>query len=68
MAKKCVVSVLSRLLRVFFGFGGFFFHQLYVFEIDGEPEDGGATAAGRVTRSDYFERAEPFAPGRSSRY
>ena len=45
MAKKCVVSVLIRLLRGFFGFDGFFFHQLLVFVIDGGPGDGAATAA-----------------------
>jgi hypothetical protein len=28
-----------------FGFGGFFFHQLFVLVIDGGPEDGAATAA-----------------------
>jgi hypothetical protein len=46
MAKKCVVSVISRLLRGFFGFGGFFFQQLFLFVIDGRPESGGAAAAG----------------------
>src|SRR5271169_1676953 len=45
MAKKCVVSVISRLLRGFFGFGGFIFQQLFVSVIDGGPEDGGAAAA-----------------------
>ena len=46
MAKKCVVSVLIRLLRGFFEFGGFFFQQLFIFVIDGGPESGGAAAAG----------------------
>jgi hypothetical protein len=45
MAKKCALSALSRLIRGFFGFGGFFFHQLFVLVIDGGPEDGAATAA-----------------------
>jgi hypothetical protein len=43
MAKKCAVSVVSvviRLLRGFFGFGGLFFRQLYVFVIDGGSEGG----------------------------
>jgi hypothetical protein len=42
MAKKCVVSVISQLLRGFFGLGGFFFQQLFVFVTVGEPESGGA--------------------------
>jgi hypothetical protein len=52
MAKRCVVSVvsvvsvISRLLRRFFEFGDFFFQQLFVFVIDGEPEGGRAAAAG----------------------
>jgi len=40
MTKRCVVSVVSvvmRLLRGFFGFGGFFFQQLFIFVIDGGP-------------------------------
>ena len=46
MAKKCVVSVIIRFLRGFFGFGGFFFQQLFIFVIDGGPESGEAAAAG----------------------
>jgi hypothetical protein len=30
MAKKCAVRAFIRLLPGFFGFGGFFFHQLFV--------------------------------------
>jgi hypothetical protein len=46
MAKKCAVCALIRLLPGFFGFGGFFFHQLFVTVIGGGPEDGAATEAG----------------------
>jgi hypothetical protein len=47
MAKKCALSALIRLLRVFFAFGGFFFPQFFVLVIDGGSEDGAATAAER---------------------
>jgi hypothetical protein len=49
MAKKCVVSVISRLLRGFFRFGGFVFQQLFILVIDGDqkvvgrPQPAGAT-------------------------
>ena len=36
---------LIRLLRGYFGFGGFFFHRLFVLVIDGGLEDDAATAA-----------------------
>jgi len=35
MAKKCALCALGFLLGGFFGFGGLFFRQLYVFAIDG---------------------------------
>ena len=51
MVKKCAGRALIRLLRGFFGFGGFFFDQLVALVFDGGPESGGAAAADHVTRS-----------------
>ena len=46
MAKMCAVCALIRLLPGFFGFGNFFFHQLFVLVSGGGPEDGAASEAG----------------------
>jgi hypothetical protein len=70
MAKKCVVSMVIRLLRGFFGFGGLFLHPLRVFVIDGrpEPEEGvgvvraWAELAHGVTELAHFQPCPP--PGR----
>ena len=43
MARRCALSALIRLLPGFFGFRGFFFHQVLVLAIDGGPEDGATT-------------------------
>jgi hypothetical protein len=50
MDKKCAFCALNRLIRGYFGFGGFFFHQLFVLVIDGGLEDGAATAGRNCCR------------------